>query len=368
MRYLLAGVFGLALLAPAWADDKKTDKPAEPPKTLKEQVAALGQGYEKEMRELYESFQAAKTPEEKDKIRTKALKEIPVDYAKKALALATEHPKDPAAVDALVWLCITQGVSRTPQAKDAFKVLLKDHAGSDQLVSVFPALAQQPDGDLMLRQIMGKATNPAVKAQAGYYLADALMEKDDATAEMTKEAEKLLEEFVAAAKTVKGVPPDLVKEAEIMVKLFVGKPAPATTAKDLEDKAVALADFKGRVVVLDFWATWCGPCRGMIPHERDMVKKNADKPFVFVSVSADGEAKTVKDFVEKEPMPWTHWFAGQRGAILKTWRVQAFPTLYVIDAHGIIRGKIVGGGSDNEKKLDQLVDKLVKEADAKGAE
>ena len=153
-----------------------------------------------------------------------------------------------------------------------------------------------------------------------------------------------------------------------MLKLFVGKPAPATSAKDLDDKAVALADLKGKVVVLDFWATWCGPCRSMIPHEREMVKKLADKPFVLVSVSADDAAKTVKDFVEKEPMPWTHWFAGQRGDALKGWNVHAFPTIYVIDAKGVIRSKMVGAGPETEKKLEEMVEKLVKEADNKGAE
>ncbi len=368
MRNLLAGVLGLALLAPAWADDKKTDKADETPKTPKEQVTAIGEAYQKAMRDLFQEFEAAKTPEEKGKIRDKALKELPVDYAKKMLAIATEHPKDPAAVDALLWVCTTQFVSQTPQAKDAFKVLLKDHADSEKLAGVCKALEQAPDGDRLIRQVRARATNPAVKAQAGFCLAAALQEKDEATPEQLKEAEKLLEEFVAASKTVKNLPSDMVEEAELLLRLFVGKPAPAATAKDLDDKDVTLADLKGKVVVLDFWATWCGPCRSMIPHEREMVKKNAEKPFALVSVSADAEAKTVKDFVEKEPMPWTHWFAGPRGAALKGWNVHAFPTIYVIDAKGVIRAKMVGAGPATEKKLEELVEKLVKEAGGNASE
>jgi cytochrome oxidase Cu insertion factor (SCO1/SenC/PrrC family) len=368
MRYLLAGALGLTLLAPAWADDKKTDKADDAPKTPKEQVTALGQAYQKEMRDLSQQFQAATTAEEKDKIKDKALKQVPAEFAKKAMALAADHPKDPAAVDALLWVCTTQFVSQTPEAKGAFKALLKDHADSDKLAGVCEALSHQPDGDRMIRQVMAKATNPAVKAQAGFYLAQALQEKDDATAEQTKEAEKLLEELVAKAKAVKGVPPEMIEEADGMLKLFVGRPAPASTAKDLDDKAVALADLKGKVVVLDFWFTQCGWCVKMLPHEREMVKKLADKPFVLVSVSVDPRAQMVKDFVEKEPMPWTHWFAGQQGAITKTWRIQGYPTFYVIDAKGVIRGKVVGGGAESEKKLEELVEKVVKEADGKGAE
>jgi len=67
-------------------------------------------------------------------------------------------------------------------------------------------------------------------------------------------------------------------------------------------------------------------------------------------------------------MPWSHWYAGRGGSILKAWRIQAFPTIYVIDAKGVIRGKIVGGGPDNEKKIDELVEKLVKEADGKSTD
>jgi len=362
MRYLLASALGLAMLAPAWADDKKPEKSAEKPKTAAEQVAAVQNDYQKQMRDLFQQFQAAKTVEEKNKVKDKALKQLPAECAKKMLAIAKDHPKDPAAMDALAWICSTQNVAQTPQAKEAVKVLLKDHAGSEQLAEVCKALAQSPEGDQIIRQIREKTTNPSVKAQAGFCLASAIQDNDDATPAQTKEAEKLLEEFIASAKTAKDLPRGMVKDAEGMLKLFNGKPAPASAANDLDDKAVTLAGLKGKVVVLDFWATWCGPCRGMIPHERKIVKKNAGKPFVFVSVSADSQAKTVKDFVEKEPMPWTHWFAGQRGPILKTWRIQAFPTFYVIDAKGVIRGKIVGGGPENEKKLEELVDKLVKEA------
>ena len=335
MRNLLAGLVGLALLAPARADEKKNDKPETP----KEQVAAIGEAYQKAMRDLFHEFQAAKTPEEKGKIKDKAIKELPLEYAKKMMAIAAGHPKDPAAVDALAWVCTTQFVSQTPQAKDAFKLLLKDHADSEQLAGVCKALEQSPDADRLIRQVRAKTTNPSVKAQAGFCLAEALQDKDDASPEQMKEAEKLLEEFVAAAKTVKSLPPSMVEEAQLSLRLFVGKPAPPATAKDLDDKDVTLADLKGKVVVLDFWATWCGPCRSMIPHERELVKKNADKPFVLVSVSADAEAKKVKDFVEKEPMPWTHWFAGPRGAALKGWNVHAFPTIYVIDAKGTIRAR-----------------------------
>ena len=119
-----------------------------------------------------------------------------------------------------------------------------------------------------------------------------------------------------------------------------------------------MSDLKGKVVVLDFWATWCGPCKAMIPHTRELVKKMDGKPFVFVSISADAKKATLETFLEKTPMPWTHWHSGTAG-VVDDWEIEAFPTIYILDAKGVIRKVIVGG--DN-KAIEREVEKLVKEA------
>jgi thiol-disulfide isomerase/thioredoxin len=362
MRHLLAGLIGLALLAPAWADDKKSDdKSAAEPKSANEKFNDLQKGLREQFQKLGEEFQKAKTPEEKAKIREKALKEVAGETAKKMLGLAGEYPKDPVARKALVWVCL-QG-SRTDQVPEAVGRLLKDYPKADELGQVCEAVSGRPDGDALVRDIRSHTTNPSVKVQAGVAIAEAMREKNDEAS--TAEAERLLEEVVAQAKET-SAPDRAVKQAEDALKdvkkFGIGKVAPPAESKDIEDKDVKLADLKGKVVVLDFWATWCGPCRSMIPHERDMVKKLDGKKFALVSVSADDEVKTLKDFLEKESMPWTHWFAGKGGDVLKEWKVQAFPTIYVIDAKGVIRAKYVGAGEETEKKLADLVAKLVTEA------
>jgi thiol-disulfide isomerase/thioredoxin len=245
-------------------------------------------------------------------------------------------------------------------------MLLRDHTDSDQVAKVLPALARREDGEKLIRSIREKSANKVVKSQAGLFLAQALLENDDPTPAQSKEAETLLEEFLAVAKDSKDISPRMIQQAEGSLKdlrvFAVGKVAPATVSKDLDDKPVALADHKGKVVVLDFWATWCGPCRGTIPHTRDLVKKHAGKPFVFISVSADESKEVLTKFLKDEEMPWVHWFGGENGGPVKAWNIHAFPTMYVIDAKGVIRGKIIGGGPQSEKKLDELIEKLVKEA------
>ena len=100
------------------------------------------------------------------------------------------------------------------------------------------------------------------------------------------------------------------KYGDIYPDLSVGKMAPEVISHNADGKEVKLSDLRGKVVVLDIWATWCPHCRAMIPHEREMVERYKDKPFAIVSISFDDEKKTLTDFLKKEKMPWRQWWHG----------------------------------------------------------
>jgi thiol-disulfide isomerase/thioredoxin len=148
----------------------------------------------------------------------------------------------------------------------------------------------------------------------------------------------------------------------VSMKIGVGQPVPDVEGMTLDGKKVKLSSYRGKVVLFDFWATWCGPCVAMIPHEREMVEKMKGKPFALLGVNVDEEKADFVSFMgDKDKMPWDHWYDGSKGPVAKMFKVRAYPTMYLIDAKGIIRKKWIG--SPGNEVLDKAVEELVAEAE-----
>jgi thiol-disulfide isomerase/thioredoxin len=169
--------------------------------------------------------------------------------------------------------------------------------------------------------------------------------------ERLAQAEKAKTELAGLTKTLRE------KYADIVADLSIGQPMPALVSEDLEGKTATLADLKGKVVVFDIWATWCGPCKAMIPHEREMTERLKDKPFALVSISFDAEKKTLVDFLAKQPMPWNHWWNGAEGKLMDTLSIEHYPTIFVVDPNGVIRYKEIRGEA-LEKAVNTLLDEM----------
>jgi thiol-disulfide isomerase/thioredoxin len=146
--------------------------------------------------------------------------------------------------------------------------------------------------------------------------------------------------------------------------LRIGKPAPEIVGEDLSGTKFKLSDHRGKVVLLVFWASWCGPCMGAVPHERELVEKFKDKPFVLVGVNGDEEKEEAAKAVERAKIPWRSFWNGKEGAsgpIATAWNIRGWPTVYVIDHKGIIRHKYLHGN-----KLDEPLEKMIAAAEANG--
>ena len=117
--------------------------------------------------------------------------------------------------------------------------------------------------------------------------------------------------------------------------------APAFTIKTLSGESISLDQLAGKHVVLDFWATWCPPCRASVGEMKDLVKKYPADRLVVISVSNDKEESAWRDFIAKKGMSWPqYWDANQ--SITDLYQVNAFPTYILIDGEGVVIRRIVG--------------------------
>jgi thiol-disulfide isomerase/thioredoxin len=131
--------------------------------------------------------------------------------------------------------------------------------------------------------------------------------------------------------------------------------APAFAVTTLSGERVALDDLKGKVVLLDFWATWCEPCREALPHMREIAKKFQGQPLVIVSVSLDEDEQKWKDYVQKNEMTWLNYRdGGFTGPVSKLFGVEAIPHTFTIDTDGILQDEHIGDASV-EGKLKKLI-------------
>ncbi|HEY0613943.1 MAG TPA: redoxin domain-containing protein, partial [Candidatus Elarobacter sp.] len=122
----------------------------------------------------------------------------------------------------------------------------------------------------------------------------------------------------------------------------LGSPAPDFHLTTLDGKRVSLADFRGKTVVLNEWATWCPPCRDETPDLVAVAKKLGGKgDVVFLGVDSTEAAPIVRAFVASKPMPYTTAIDADK-SFSKTYHVRAFPTTYVIGPDGVLRARYIG--------------------------
>jgi thiol-disulfide isomerase/thioredoxin len=139
------------------------------------------------------------------------------------------------------------------------------------------------------------------------------------------------------------------------------KTVPALTLQDFDGKPVAPSEFKGNIVVLDFWATWCGPCIVEIPAYNKLQAKYEDKGVKIVGVTmASGESKDVKLFVERYKMKYTILMGDD--AQTYDLNIIGFPTTYLLTRDGKIFAKYIGAGHGKLAKLESDIQKLLAES------
>ncbi len=151
------------------------------------------------------------------------------------------------------------------------------------------------------------------------------------------------------------------------IELARAKMAPPFSLITLDGRHISLDGLTGKVVLIDFWATWCGPCREALPHIRQIAKKFDGQPLAVLSISLDSDEAKWKGFVGKNGMTWMQYRdGGFEGRISKQFNVTAIPATFTIDADGVLEDQHVGD-ADIEGKLKKLIAEAAEAANRKAA-
>lgn len=365
-RWILAVALGTGFVLGSAADDAKT---ADSP-----------------LQAEYDKYKAA-VKEKMDEVRKAApvyrkeleseVREYQVIELDKLFELAEKEPTTEPAFQVFSELMFTAlDKGKMTKARD---LVVQHHLAQPHVKKILFDLAYSPDpkADELLSGVIAKNRDKDALGHAHVALGMVLKAKAKATTgqEKTDLAKKAVESLATAkAKyadvkagdgTVGKLADGLLAALKLADQLQVGKAVPDIVGEDLDGKAFKLSDYKGKVVMLSFWATWCPPCMALVPHEREVVEKLKDKPFALVGVNGDELTDAVRKTIADKQITWRS-FQNQPKvgpAISDAWDIDGWPTIYLIDHTGVIRHTWTG--SPGAQVLDEAIDKLVKAAEKK---
>lgn len=210
-----------------------------------------------------------------------------------------------------------------------------------------PALMQETQG---LVDFILKFANDNPKSLASFYAINSLNPSD---------YEK---EFIAYSDKIKSTFNNNAAVTEFLVRMAklksvqVGQVAPGFSMKTVDGKSVSLSDFKGKYVLLDFWASWCMPCRQENPNVVKAYYKFKDRNFTILSVSLDKDPAAWKQAIAADKLTWTHAseLSDFEGPTVRLYQVEAIPSSFIIDPTGKIVAKNLRG-----EQLDEFLKKTL---------
>jgi hypothetical protein len=265
MRFAL--LCGAALLLGLPAGGLLGAGPPKPP-TPREKYQALVKAQQQAQEEFSKAYTAAKTDEERQRVQKELGNKSAVShFAGQFLQLIRDHSKDPVVFDAARWLISRVGY--TPEAGQAAEIVLTHWIKDERLADLCLSLRHYPvpAGEALLRKAIDKSPNRTVQGYARYSLALTLQAQADRMMDARpedrepyeREAGKLLQQVIDKYADLKYLP-TLGKAAErelfALRHLGVGKTAPDIEGVDLDGKKFKLSDYRGKVVLLDFWGSW----------------------------------------------------------------------------------------------------------------
>lgn len=131
------------------------------------------------------------------------------------------------------------------------------------------------------------------------------------------------------------------------------------TLQDLEGKPISLSDYKGKVVFIDFWATWCPPCRLSIPYVEKLYEQYKDnEDFVVLGINLEESKEDITKFMKKQKMNYPILLSDKK--VISNYKITSIPRFFLIDRNGEIYNKYVGFAPGVEQLWQKDIEKLLK--------
>jgi thiol-disulfide isomerase/thioredoxin len=278
-----------------------------------------------------------------------------------AKAFCEKFPNDPAVSEMM---------------QDRWMSLLRLGEVSTVMAEMDQAMANHPDADakagiLFMRAVVMLNTDPDKLPAAIDEFIKAAPNDERGAELLLSERENDPDKRIAIFRRIVQLYPtsEYAKTAEGQIRQIegIGKPFELTFTDAISGKEISVQkELKGKIVVIDFWATWCGPCVGQMPENKELYSEYKDKGVEFIGVSldqpeADGGLKALKDFVAQNGITWPQYYQGKAwdSDFSSGWGVREIPCVFVVDEEGKLYTV------DGEGKLADLIPTMLARRDGK---
>ena len=317
--------------------------------------------------------QAIRAADVDDEVRARRLRELgdaPTVYRATAAALAIvdaegAHEKTREAAEFLLDNPTRGGAAKALRGAQTLAAHFRDYDQWPLRIKQVNGLSSvyQP-GKSFISDLAETLEDPLARATARYFAASYLIQSannrqiaaDERVAQRERaqalatglSAGRENETFVLTKQGADGTDVPMTfadAEAELLYSLhstMIGGVVSDVVARRVDGTEDSLAAYAGRVVLVDFWATWCGPCIAAFPKLREMADNLPKERFQIIGVSVDEELDTVTDYLARESLPWVVWHVGTESELVRKWRVTGFPTYVLIGPEGTILNKHPG--------------------------